>query len=93
MEFIPKITYIQNIACSHDFNKHYWPFIKGLKEMDENIFNHEIDFILYANKEQGHNPLEKAESIAHIQSVLNKNVKMKISRIINAVHTLQCTVF
>ena len=30
------------------------------------------DFILYANKEQGHNPLEKAESIAHIQSVLNK---------------------
>ena len=72
IEFVPKITYIQNIACSHDFNKHYWPFIKGLKEMDENIFNHEIEFILYANKEQGHNPLEKAESIAHIQSVLNK---------------------
>ena len=43
--------------------------------MDENIFNHEIDFILYANKEQGHNPLEKEESIAHIQSVYRQKCK------------------
>lgn len=72
IEFIPEITYMQNIACNHDFTKHYWPFIQGLRAMDEKIFNHEIDFILYANMEQGHNPMDKAESIEHIQSVLKQ---------------------
>lgn len=72
MNFMPKITYIQNLVPNHDFNNHFWPFMKGLRNLDENIFNHEIDFVLYTNKEQGHNPLDKAESISHIRAVLDK---------------------
>ncbi len=72
IKFMPKITYLQNLACDDDFVKHYTPFIQGLKEMDETIFNHEVSFILYANKEHGHNPLDKEESIAHIRAALNQ---------------------
>ena len=72
IEFMPKITYFQNIACNHDFVKHYTPFVQGLKDMDEDIFNREVEFILYANKEHGHNPLDKEESLAHIRAALDQ---------------------
>lgn len=70
INYIPQIKYVQNLASQHDMEKHLVPFINGLQELDESLFKNRITLEFYANNKQGHNPLEKIETISLIKEML-----------------------
>jgi hypothetical protein len=71
INYIPEIYYVQNMACEHDVMNHYLPFVKELSSMDENLFVNQIRTEFYKNEEQGHNPLEKEDTLGLIRELNN----------------------
>ncbi|WP_323703489.1 glycosyl transferase [Mammaliicoccus sp. Dog046] len=65
---VPKIYYIQNRLCHNDMDRHYNPFCSFLDKYNINSSN--ITFILYNNKEGGHNPISKEATISITNQVL-----------------------
>lgn len=70
ISYVPPIHYIQNISATRDVEKHLVPFIDGLKELSEESFSTRLNLSLYANEDQGHKPLNKKETLAFINSVI-----------------------
>lgn len=70
---VPKIYYAQNLYVKHDTEKHMIPFVSELSTLNENIFKDKVNMHFYRNKEQGHNPISKEETIKIINNMLNDN--------------------
>lgn len=68
---VPEIYYAQNLAVKHDTEKHMMPFIDGLNKLNGSIIKNKINMHLYYNKEQGHKPISKEETIEIINELLN----------------------
>ncbi|WP_062320337.1 hypothetical protein [Halolactibacillus sp. JCM 19043] len=68
---IPEIFYAQNITCNHDVNKHLLPFIKELTQIDSTLFKQKIRIHLYSNKEEGHTPMSKEETLKIINEIIS----------------------
>ncbi|MFD2991125.1 glycosyl transferase family 2 [Fictibacillus nanhaiensis] len=68
--YVPKITYIQNVACEHDMTNHVLPFIEGLKEFNKITHFHNVQFEFYYDDEKGHNPLELEETLYYINKLI-----------------------
>jgi len=70
--YVPEIVYIQNLASQHDVSNHLVPFIQGLSKLDGEAFKNKVSTIFYHDKERGHNPLDKEETIEFINQALYK---------------------
>ncbi|ASB87140.1 glycosyl transferase family 2 [Bacillus sonorensis] len=65
INYIPNIIYYQNLACEHDYERHFHPFINELFELTkQEPFIKKIECHFYYDKVQGHNPLGKEETLA-----------------------------
>lgn len=71
--YIPKIIYLQNIACRFDMMNHLTPFIEGLQLLESICFKNNININLYYDNKQGHNPLSKKDTKNIINLVLENN--------------------
>lgn len=69
---VPSITYLQNVSSKRDITHHLNPFIEGLEKLDENNFQSELEIHLYSDKERGHEPLRKSDTLKNIKRELNK---------------------
>lgn len=67
--FIPRIYYAQNLACSHDMENHYLPFLDQLRNLDSELFNGRMTSYLYSDEEKGHNPMDKKETLGTIKNI------------------------
>jgi hypothetical protein len=72
IKYIPRIHYLLNMASEHDIEKHFKPFIEGLREINESLFKNNVNIEFYMNKDQGHNPLDKEETIKIIKEAMEK---------------------
>ncbi|MGK9044811.1 glycosyl transferase [Mammaliicoccus vitulinus] len=70
--YVPKIYYIQNRLCLTDVTRHYEPFCNFLDKYEINSSN--IKFILYNNKEKGHDPISREATIDFVNKVLENNL-------------------
>lgn len=75
--YVPNITYLQNIACKFDMDNQFLPMIQGLRMINESYFYSKIDIRLYSNKAENHSPLSKAKTILLIKEVLGINTRYK----------------
>lgn len=66
INYIPNILYLQNLACAHDVKNHLNPFLNGLSELREKIDITRIRFDFYYNEKQGHNPLDKSDTLKYL---------------------------
>ncbi len=66
---VPKITYIQNSQSKHDINNHLLPFITELSTIED--FDDYVTIKLYSDKEKGHDPLDKQQTLEIINEHLN----------------------
>ncbi|MED1740713.1 glycosyl transferase family 2 [Bacillus swezeyi] len=65
INYIPNIIYHQNLACDHDINRHFHPFINELFELTKQKPHvKKIECHFYYDEEKGHNPLSKEETLA-----------------------------
>lgn len=69
---VPKTWYLQNRLCKGDILKHFIPFCENLDTYKMDSSN--INFILYNNEKDGHNPLSRKQTVLFINSVLNKSI-------------------
>lgn len=58
INYLPKIHYLQNIACEHDMNKHFTPFIERFFLGEKGHAGKRISVHLYRDDEKGHNPMD-----------------------------------
>lgn len=68
-KYVPRIYYAQNLTCSHDMNKHFLPFLDQVRHIDERYFKGKLTTHLYADKERGHDPLEKRETLGIMRNI------------------------
>lgn len=68
-KYVPRIYYAQNITSNHDMNKHFLPFLDQIRSVNEQYFKGKITTHLYSNKEQGHNPMSKRETLGIIRNI------------------------
>ncbi len=73
---VPKIYYAQNLSSKHDIENHLMPFIKELSQLDGKSFSNRITMQYYYDKEKGHNPMNKEETIQIMNEILYQD-KMK----------------
>lgn len=67
--YVPKILYIQNRSFTPDMEKQYEAF---LSKMDlYNIDDSNIEFLLYSDKNSGHNPISRKKTADVINSYFN----------------------
>ncbi|TDM50811.1 hypothetical protein ETI06_02205 [Macrococcoides goetzii] len=66
----PKTYYFQNRLCKTDMENHVTPFMKNLDKY--NIKSEPIHFILYNDKDSGHNPLSKEKTLKYIDMIVNR---------------------
>lgn len=67
---VPKIFYFQNRKCISDMKNQYLPFVNNLDRYKFNSNN--INFILYTDYINGHNPLNKKMTLEIINRVVNE---------------------
>ena len=67
--YMPNIIYHQNLASKHDLDNHLIPFIKELSALDESI-SKDIEMHYYLNEKQGHNPIDKDDTLEIIKKVM-----------------------
>ncbi|WP_414043557.1 hypothetical protein ACMGE9_01835 [Macrococcus sp. EM39E] len=65
----PKVYYFQNRLCKSDMDNHFNPLLKNLDKYKIN--SQPIQFILYNDKESGHNPLSKNKTLSYIDMIVN----------------------
>ncbi len=68
-KYTPKIIYFQNRHCKTDMANHLIPFMKNLDKY--NINSASIHFVLYNDKDSGHNPLSKHKTLKYIEMIVN----------------------
>ena len=66
----PKIYYLQNLASKYDIDNHLLPFIKKNYEKE---YKNNVEIYLYYNLQQGHDPVNKRDTIRFINSSIDKN--------------------
>ncbi|SFK18369.1 Heparinase II/III N-terminus [Halobacillus dabanensis] len=59
-DYIPKIYYLQNLACKHDVSNHLLALLEGIKNRKDK--NH-ILFNFYHNEQEGHLPKGKEDTL------------------------------
>ncbi|MBU8580624.1 MULTISPECIES: glycosyl transferase family 2 [Bacillus] len=65
INYIPNIIYYQNLACEHDINRHFNPFIKDIFELTkQKPYVKKVECHFYYDEEKGHNPMSKEETLA-----------------------------
>ncbi|SHP75110.1 Uncharacterised protein [Mycobacteroides abscessus subsp. abscessus] len=69
--YIPKIYYLQNLACEHDIKYHMNPFLSGLSDINPYLEERNIHLDLYYDKEKGHNPLDMDVTLEYLIKVSN----------------------
>lgn len=69
---VPKTWYIQNRLCKGDIINHFMPFCENLDKYKMDSSN--INFILYNNEKDGHNPLDREQTVLFINNILNENI-------------------
>lgn len=69
--YIPNLYYLQNREVEFDMNNHYRPFCERLNK--HGLDTSPINYILYSDKELGHNPISKRDTIFFIKSIISKN--------------------
>lgn len=67
----PRTYYFQNRLCKTDMDNHFNPLLKNLDKY--NINSEPINFVLYNDKESGHNPLSKNKTLSYIENIVNEN--------------------
>lgn len=66
-KYIPRILYLQNINDVFHYKQHFMPFISRLLARGKELG---VEVKLYSDKESGHSPIGKAESLMIINEVL-----------------------
>lgn len=64
----PRTFYYQNRLCTSDMRNHLSPFLRRLDRY--NIDSSNINFILYNNKKDGHNPINKEKTLKLIDEII-----------------------
>ncbi len=67
INYVPNIYYLQNLACAHDVKNHLNPFLSRLTELNGKIDITRIRFDYYSDEEQGHNPLDKEDTLRYLK--------------------------
>src|SRR5699024_8090500 len=70
-KYVTKIHYSQNLACVHDMQKHFLPFLEQVSKIDSNVFGGRITTYLYSDKERGHDPISNRETMGIIRNIFN----------------------
>lgn len=70
-----KIYYLQNHSCEGDVKNHLHPFLNSLKSYDIELRG--LNVISYFNKESGHNPIHKTETIKFINMILKDGMNFQ----------------
>lgn len=73
INYIPKINFLQNVAATRDVDKHLIPFISGLNKLSSEMFSENVRLDLYSDKEKGHSPVGKKETIEYINKVIDES--------------------
>lgn len=68
-KYVPNIYYFQNRLCKTDMDNHLMPFMNNLDKYKIN--SAPIQFILYNDKNSGHNPLSKDKTLKFIDMIIN----------------------
>jgi hypothetical protein len=71
INYIPEVLYIQNLACTHDVKFHLNPFWNELMDLKGDFNISRITFDFYYNLEQGHNPLDKVDTLKYLNGSRN----------------------
>lgn len=71
---VPRVWYLQNRLCKGDMLRHYAPLCENLDKYKINSSN--INFLIYNNLEDGHNPLNRSQTSKFINNVLDKNTNI-----------------
>ena len=82
-QYVPHIVYTQNLASKHDIERHLTPFIKELSQLDDKLFSGKINMQYYMNKKQGHNPLDKEDTLKFIRKAISDNLEQFPKEMIN----------
>lgn len=69
---VPNIYYMQNLECKSDVDNHFTPFVANLRKYKMAMSS--IKYLMYHNKQQGHNPLGKEDTL----KILNETIQKKM---------------
>jgi hypothetical protein len=72
IKYVPKITYYQNIAATHDISNHITPFFNELNQSKLLDKGTRIAFHMYFDPDKGHNPQPKEQSLRMINQEIRK---------------------
>lgn len=79
INYVPNILYLQNLACTHDVKNHLNPFLSRLTESNGKVDISRIRFDYYYNEAQGHNPLDKADTLKYLEEFSKESKVKKIA--------------
>lgn len=68
------------MACKNDMNNQFNPFIEEIQKLKD-IYLNNIDFKLYYNLDENHNPISKDKTITLLKKVLNNEYELEKNHI------------